>query len=115
MLILFSIFLANQCNNYFCYSYDEVTNGLVGSLLIPDEVRIISNYSFAECTNLNGVLKLPKSLEVIDSYSFLNCRNLIGFLEIPETTTTIFEKAFSGCSKLLGDLILHKSIQIIHS
>lgn len=27
MLILFSIFLANRCNNYFCYSYDEVTNG----------------------------------------------------------------------------------------
>lgn len=73
------------------------------SYTIPDKVRTIGVYAFAENKNLIEV-SIPNGLVLIDSCAFTGCKNLRSVV-IPNSVSTLGNYAFYGCEKL-------KSIQL---
>ena len=60
-----------------------------------------------------GTIVLPDLLTSIGEYSFNGCDNLKGSISIPEKVTIVKEAAFSGCQSLRGNLTLPKSLKTI--
>jgi hypothetical protein len=100
---------------------------------LPENVRIISDAVFKNCTNLKEfyanenlslikveafknctnlkTVQLKKGLQVICAGAFMNCSSLTK-LDLPEGLTDLFEKAIFGCTNLL-DISLPESFQNI--
>lgn len=73
---------------------------LDSSFTIPDDVEIISQSAFANCTTINNIT-IPDSVTNIRSYAFHNCENLRK-ITIGNGVTKIGSCAFSNCKKLQG-------------
>lgn len=84
----------------------------IRQLIIPDTVISVGNYSFNQCSNLQGELVLPECLSSIGNYAFAGCSNLAGDLDLTNVTT-VGVGAFSGCTGLQGRLFLGNGITII--
>ena len=74
-------------------------NGSGGFVAIPQlingqQVKIIGDSSFSNCTTLTGVT-IPSGVVSIGSAAFYNCR--ITNVDIPEGVTNIGSYAFSNC------------------
>lgn len=65
---------------------------------IPEKVRTIGVYAFAENKNLLEV-RIPDGLTTIDSCAFTGCKNLKS-ITIPDSVGTLGIYAFYGCEKL---------------
>lgn len=63
----------------------------VVSVVFPDSVEIIDEFSFNECYNLESIV-LPKNLKQIDRYAFYGCP--ISVLKLPESLKYIDDYAF---------------------
>ena len=69
-------------------------SGIKGNLVIPDGVRVIAPYAFANCTELTGV-QIPDSVQKIGAQAFSGCSSL-QIIGLPPTVTEIGNNAFGG-------------------
>ncbi|MDE6666086.1 MAG: leucine-rich repeat protein [Ruminococcus sp.] len=69
-----------------------------GNVVIPDDVKIIGEYSFTGCENLTSVT-IPDSVTKIGDSAFALCNGLTS-IEIPDSVTSIGVKAFGYCENL---------------
>ena len=70
--------------------------GREGSFNIPSEVNVIGDYSFDNCTLLNGIT-IPESVYSIGSYAFHDCNNLDTVYfegKAPEFGQNVFAKQY---------------------
>jgi len=89
------------------------SNTLLYSFRMPENVTIIGNYAFSECTALQGNLQLPFGLKSIGSCAFQGCKSLNGNLDLPNSLATIGWKAFYGCTGFTGDIVIPSSVTLI--
>lgn len=92
-------------SNLFCYPTcikDEEYE-------IPDSVRIIEDWAFADAKNLKRVI-IPDSVERIGEGAFFHCENLEEVI-IPYSVDTIQDTAFRGCLNLKRVYIAAKSFK----
>jgi len=68
------------------------------SVIVPDSLTYIGDYSFAECRKLQFIIFTE--VVHIGSYAFKNCINLSS-ITIPKVTSTIGTEPFAGCSENL--------------
>lgn len=68
------------------------------SLLLPDTLKYIGEYSFWGCTSLKEI-ELGNSLESVGAFAFAGC-SYIRKVELPSTLTEIGVSAFDGCARL---------------
>ncbi len=78
------------------YAFCECDN--IVSVIIPDNLTIISDGAFYGCHNLNSVI-IPKSITSIGENAFRICDSLIN-ITIPDSVISIGDCAFRGCSSL---------------
>ena len=69
------------------FQYSDIT-----SVIIPNTVTKINNYSFYYCSDLTSVL-LPQTITEIGREAFYNCQN-IDVLIVPDSVTSIGTNAF---------------------
>ena len=79
------------------------------SYTIPNGVKTIDEYAFAESPNLTNV-EMPNSLEIIKKEAFLRCK--LTSIIIPNNVTKIYQNAFADCSNL-SDIKLGNSLKVI--
>ena len=65
---------------------------------IPNSVKEIKAYSFAECGGLEE-LEIPEGVLTLEEYAFYNSTVLKKVI-LPDSVTTIGKNAFSGCTNL---------------
>ena len=81
-------------SNLLCYP-----TGIEGETYeIPDSVRIIEDWAFADAKHLKKVI-IPDSVERIGEGAFFHCENLEE-VYIPYSVDTIQDTAFRGCTNL---------------
>ena len=68
------------------------------SVIIPNSVKNIVSYTFADCTNLTSVT-IPNSVKSVGYNVFSGCTNLTS-VTIPNSVTSIGSYTFGGCSSL---------------
>jgi hypothetical protein len=70
----------------------------ITSIIIPEGVLEIKNYTFHDCTKLNSVT-LPTTLIKIGAFAFTGCS--FTHIELPDNLKEISFNAFMGCSRLV--------------
>ena len=83
---------------------------LSGSLILPDEVKVIGSFAFGD-TPISAVT-LPNKLEKIVGAAFSGCNYLTGKLTLPHSLKEIGGWAFNG-SKFTGSLVFPDNLEII--
>ena len=116
------------CESAFSYTR------LSGSLILPDEIKIIEQVAFYEtpissitlpnkleyigpsafygCSNLTGKLEMPHSLKVIDNYAFSYAK-FSGNLALPDNLEKIGVSAFYNGGNFVGDLVIPDKVTIM--
>jgi len=87
-------------------------DALVTSVVLPDTLKIIDDWTFANCINLKSI-EIPDSVTEIGMYAFKNCRSLTS-IKIPNNVTVIYSAAFSNCTQL-ASVTLSDKITIINN
>ena len=82
----------------------------VSEIFIPDNVGIIDEGAFCDCTNLVRIL-VPDTVQVISDTAFSGCENL-RCISLPEGTVRVGWYAFRGC-RSLSDLTIPSSLKEI--
>lgn len=82
------------------------------SVTLPSTLKIISDYSFAECPLLNNVT-LPSNLQTIRSYAFQKCAALTKIV-IPDSVTS-FGKTRLGSIETGYVLQIAQTLNRLHS
>ena len=79
--------------------------GCIGitSVVLPDSVQEIGDFSFKGCTGLKSVV-IPNSVQKIGSHAFEDCSSLIS-VSIPSSVQTIGDNAFDYCKSLTSMVI----------
>ena len=72
------------------------TNEMIKSVVIPDSVKTIGDYSFYECSNLTTVI-MSNNVTTIGKDAFYNCTNL-EYFDLPGSLKTVGDGAFYGCA-----------------
>lgn len=78
--------------------YAFYNSSTLQSVIVPDSLTYIGDYSFAECRKLQFIIFTE--VVHIGSYAFKNCINLSS-ITIPKVTSTIGTEPFAGCSENL--------------
>ena len=68
------------------------------SIVIPDRVSSIDDYSFYECSSLKSIT-IGNNVKTIGTYAFSGC-NSIESIVIPDSVTSIKKGAFADCTSL---------------
>lgn len=76
----------------------DLVEGTVVKLEIPEGVNTIGPYAFYNQTNLEEVI-IPEGVTSIETYAFSSCSNL-SKITIPKTLISVATKAFSYANKL---------------
>lgn len=87
---------------------------LIGSLNIPEGVVSINERAFSTCSEFDGTLTLPSTLKSIGISAFANCSHFTGSLNLPESLEYIYDMAFLNCDGFSGRLDLPSSLKTIH-
>ena len=95
-------------NDYTFYN----CSGLQGELIIPNSVTSIGNYAFSYCSGLQGELIIPDAVTSIGASTFYHCSGLTS-VTIPNSVTSIGAQAFCGCGGLQGELTIPNSVKSI--
>ncbi|WP_019678201.1 leucine-rich repeat domain-containing protein [Ruminococcus flavefaciens] len=82
----------------------------VTEIFIPDNVGIIDEGAFCDCTNLVRIL-VPDTVQVISDTAFSGCENL-KCIALPESTIRVGWYAFRGC-RSLKDLTIPSTLKEI--
>ena len=72
--------------------------GNAETVVVPDNVEMISHFAFAENSTLKEIV-LPKKLKKIGYMAFQNCTAL-ETLTLPSSLTAMLDNAFAGCVNL---------------
>jgi hypothetical protein len=83
-------------------------------LQIGSSCTSIGNSAFRECTGLTGSLVIPDSVTTIGDFTFRNC-DFTGSLTIPDSVTTIKFQAFYSCTNLTGSITIGNNVIQIRS
>jgi hypothetical protein len=67
----------------------------LSSITFSAGITEIGESAFAFCENLDTYIILPESVKTIEKYSFANCKNLPG-ITIPASVISVGENAFRG-------------------
>lgn len=86
---------------------------LMGSLVIPEGVEYISEKAFFCCSGFDGTLTLPSTLKGIGTSAFSSCMHFTGSLNLPESLENIGDMAFCNCDGFSGRLDLPSSLKTI--
>ena len=78
-----------------------------------ENLDYISEFAFANCSNMKGNINLPSSLTWIGERAFEGCSGLTGNLTIPSGVEVIHQMAFDGCSGLDGILTIEDGVKEI--
>ena len=80
-------------------------SGCIGitSVVLPDSVQEIGDFSFQGCTGLKSVV-IPNSVQKIGRHAFEGCSSLIS-VSIPSSVQTIGDNAFDYCKSLTSMVI----------
>lgn len=93
-----------QDSNPLIHAHHLFLNGEeIKDLVIPNNVKSISNNAFTGCSGLTSVT-IPNDLTYIGEYAFHGCTSLTTFV-IPDSVTSICQHTFSGCSGLTSVII----------
>lgn len=68
------------------------------AVTIPETVREIGNYAFADCVSLHDIV-IADGLQTIGNSAFTGCSKMTAF-PLPKTVTELGQAAFSHCSAL---------------
>lgn len=79
----------------------------ITSVVIPDTITCIDDFTFYNCTNLKSVT-IPDSVTSIGLGAFKNCKKLAS-ITIPKKVTSIASNAFRDCKSLESVKILGKT------
>ena len=90
--------IGTSCTSIGSSSFYYCT-GLTGSLIIPDSVTTIGDFTFSDC-GFTGSLTIPDSVISIGYAAFQGCSGFNSSLTIPNSVTTIGTYAFQNCSSL---------------
>ena len=71
------------------------SNSLVEEVYIPSNVKVISKYGFANCSNLKSI-KIDEGVKIIENNAFDCCHNIIK-ITLPNSINTIGDFAFINC------------------
>ena len=82
----------------------------VKSVIIPDSVKEIGAFAFANCESLASI-HIPDSVTEIGDYAFANCRSLRS-IHIPDTVTEISKTVFGGCESL-SSISIGNNVKVI--
>lgn len=80
------------------YKAFNYCSGLTGTIVIPNGVSLIEEYTFEGCTALNGVI-LGEGTTEIKNCAFKGCNNVIS-VYLPDKLTQIGNSAFANCDNL---------------
>ena len=135
-------FNATNCTNMGNSSYFSVFKGCTFTTLnIGENVKIIPNYAFYDCSSITGTLTIPGAVTSIGNEAFRYCSSLnaVNFnatdcttmgsqyfyvfsgctafttLNIGNNVTRIPDYAFSGCSSITGTLTIPDAVTSIGS
>ena len=86
---------------------------LIGSLNIPEGVVSINEKAFFTCSEFDGTLTLPSTLKSIGISAFASCCHFTGGLSLPESLESIADMAFYNCDGFSGRLVLPSSLKTI--
>ena len=76
------------------------------NIVLPQQLKVIGENAFSECSNLTGSLIIPEGVEKICHAAFRDCPNLTGTLSLPSTLKDIgsdadyiyyWDGVFKGC------------------
>jgi hypothetical protein len=81
--------------------FESCTN--LTSVIIPDSVTKIGNFSFMDCTSLASIL-IGNSVVSIESQAFQGCSSLLT-VAIPDSVEKIGTSSFNGCTNLASVFI----------
>lgn len=73
-------------------------NSSLGSIVLPDCVKVIRNNAFHYCESLEEIV-LPDGLETIEDYAFAGCSSLLS-LEVPSGIESLGYGIFGNCTGL---------------
>ncbi len=89
-------YLGNTTNPYVVLV--DVIDNSITSFDIPDRIKFIDGYAFADCTSLTSIT-IPNSVTSIGSNAFSGCTSLTS-ITIPDSVTSRGTFAFDGCTSL---------------
>ena len=92
-------FNADSCIDNYGYNAWFYGCDSLFSLTIGENVKIIPNSIFSNCSNLSGCINIPNSVKTIGTHAFRNCYS-IDSLIIGKVVTSIGSDAFENCSGL---------------
>lgn len=109
-----SISFENHFSNpLLCAHNLYIDNELLTSLVIPETLTEIKDYTFYNCSSMTD-LSIPNTITSIGYCAFYQCEGLSGCLNIPNSVTDIGDDAFYGCSELTS-VVLPTSLETINS
>jgi len=73
-------------------------NATLTSIVLPDTIKWLDNFAFANCVSLQHV-RLPEKVEVLSPMAFYNCQSLQK-IELPKAVQTIGQYCFFHCESL---------------
>lgn len=88
-------------------------SGIMGNLVLPENLESIESWAFRRCGNLTGSLVIPEKVKIISDQAFSGC-GFKGTLTLPEGLTEIQGYAFSNV-KFKGELNIPSSVLAIGS
>ncbi len=80
---------------------------LTGDVIIPEDIKEIGNYAFANCVRIENVI-VPDSLNAIGGSAFENCGSLTN-VDFIKNISVIKPYTFSGCTSLY-EIVIPESI-----
>jgi hypothetical protein len=91
------------------YGFSRCSN--LQSIVIPDGVTTIGSAAFWGCTSLTSV-SISNSVTTIGGFAFAGC--YLTSVSIPDSVTTIGDSAFEGCMRLTSVIIPDSVVSIGH-
>jgi len=77
------------------YTFQGCT-GLTGELTLPENIRMIRNSGFANCTGITKVT-LPEGFRTLMDQAFAGCTGMVDFGPMPSTIESIGYAVLNGC------------------
>ncbi len=75
-------------------------NGAIYNVTVPGGVRLVDNYAFFGCENLQ-IVSLPQSVKKIGVEAFANCSSMVE-LHLPTDVSSVGESCFAYCTSLVS-------------